>query len=75
MKETKHRSMAELRQVKDTVYFAPHSHQKQKTLNCVERVNDQLLEIHNDIFHNFQHPNRNKVLSQLENVLTTITKK
>jgi len=75
MTQVKKRSMAELRQVKDSVYYAPLSHTKQRTINCRERNGDNLLKMHNDIFNNYNDSNRKKVLELVEELLITITKK
>tara|TARA_Y100000401_G_scaffold117535_1_gene126941 strand:- start:3454 stop:3681 length:228 start_codon:yes stop_codon:yes gene_type:complete len=75
MAKVKKRSMAELRQVKDSVYYAPLSHEKQRTINCIERVTDNLLNIHNDLFGNYKDSNRREVLDLVEELLIALTKK
>ena len=75
MTQVKKRNMAELRQVKDSVYYAPLSHTNQRTISCRERNGDILLKMHNDIFNNYNDNNRKKVLEVVEELLIILTKK
>jgi hypothetical protein len=70
MKTIKHRTINELRQVKDTNYQAPLSHDEAKDNRNKEEALHHLLRAHSILFENYENSAANQyVLSSISQIV------
>tara|TARA_R110000824_G_scaffold167526_1_gene344513 strand:+ start:675 stop:905 length:231 start_codon:yes stop_codon:yes gene_type:complete len=67
---TKKRTINELRQVKDTIYHPPVSHEEAKLKNIKDRAIEYLLKSHSILFEDYPSSPRNSyVLSSISHLI------